>query len=78
MQYIYLDEEWIAKKYLRRAKAGAWKKENAEEALKCWNLERVIEADAFGKPAPKELTMEKFMEDEAQEQSSSKEVVVVD
>ena len=77
MQYMYLDKEWIVP--LMRGKAGAWEKKNAEKALKCWNLERVIEADLFGKSAPKELTSEKFMDDEAQKQSSgSKEVVVVD
>ena len=64
MQYIF-DKECIANEYLRRAKAGAWKKENAGEALKCWNLECAIEADAFGKLAPKELTLKKFTEDEA-------------
>ena len=42
--------DWVANEYLDRAKRGAWKKENTVESLKCWNLERVIVAEDFGKP----------------------------
>ena len=41
-------------------KAGAWKSEQDEESLQCWNLERIIEADLIGDPAPIDLTMEEF------------------
>ncbi|EJK63933.1 hypothetical protein THAOC_15380 [Thalassiosira oceanica] len=41
---VYINEEWVAQEYLRRCKAGAWKPENTAEALKCWNLEQIIEA----------------------------------
>ena len=47
----------MAKEYLRRCKKGAWKKENTEEALKCWNLERIIDADLMGDGKPSQLTM---------------------
>ena len=42
---IYIDERWVADEYLRRCKVGAWGKKNDEDALKCWNLERIIEAE---------------------------------
>ena len=29
-----------------------------DEALKCWNLERIIEAESFGQSLPEQLTMD--------------------
>ena len=57
LQKVYISKEWVAKEYLRRCKKGAWKKENTEEALKCWNLERIIDADLMGDGKPSQLTM---------------------
>ena len=57
---MYIDDNLVAEEYLKRAKSGAWKKGNAEDALKCWNLERVLDAELYGLPAPAELTMEEF------------------
>ena len=31
-----------------------------EEALKCWNLERIIEAELIAAPEPIDLTMDEF------------------
>jgi hypothetical protein len=31
---VFIDDAWVAAEYLRRCKAGAWKKENAVEAVK--------------------------------------------
>ena len=31
----HIDKEWMARKYLKRSKKGAWKKEHTEEALQC-------------------------------------------
>ena len=31
-----------------------------EEALKCWNLERILEAETFGQHMPADLTMQEF------------------
>ena len=42
---VYIDKEWVAKECLRQCKAGAWKKENTVDVLKCWNLERVLDAE---------------------------------
>ena len=60
LRKVYVDEEWVAQEYLRRCKAGAWKIEQDEESLKCWNLERIIEAELVGAPVPVGLTMEEF------------------
>ena len=57
LQKVYISKEWVVKEYLRRCKKGAWKKENTEEALKCWNLERIIDADLMGEGKPSQLTM---------------------
>ena len=43
--------------------SGSWKKGNTEEALKCWNLERIINAEQQGKDAPSELNMEDLLND---------------
>ena len=56
LQKVYISKEWVAKEYLRRCKKGAWKKENTEEALKCLNLERIIDADLMGDGKPSQLT----------------------
>ena len=38
--------------------------ENTEEALKCWNLERIIDAEQQGKDAPSELKKEDLLNEE--------------
>ena len=58
---VYVDKEWVAKEYLRRCKEGAWKKENTVEAVKCWNLERMLDAELLGKPKPSELTLDDLL-----------------
>ena len=32
-----------------------------DECLKCWNLERILEAELFGDPKPKDLTMNELL-----------------
>ena len=54
---VYIDMDWVAQEYLRRCKAGAWKPENTAEALKCWNLERVLSAEVRGEAVPADLSM---------------------
>ena len=61
LQKVYISKEWVAKEYLRRCKKGAWKKENTEEALKCLNLERIIDADLMGDGKPSQLTRNDFI-----------------
>jgi hypothetical protein len=45
IQSVYIDIHWAAQRYIERCKKGSWKKENTEEASKCWNLERIIDAE---------------------------------
>ncbi len=45
IQSVYVDNKWVAQQYIGRCKKGSWKKENTEEALKCWNLEHIIDAE---------------------------------
>ena len=35
LRNVYIDDEWVAKEYLKRFKEGAWKEENAKDAAKC-------------------------------------------
>ena len=60
IQKVYIDEEWVAEEYLSRCKSGIWKESEDEEALKCWNLERIIQAELMGAPEPIDLTMDEF------------------
>ena len=75
IQKVYIDKEWMAEEYLKRCKKGAWKKENMEEALKCWNLERIIDADLMGNSQPSKLTMGELVnKGEADASSTTNEV----
>ena len=58
---VYIDKDWVAKEYLRRCKEGAWKKASDDEALKCWNLERIIDAELLGLMEPNEMTMAQLL-----------------
>ncbi len=42
IQNVYIDNDWVAQQYIEQGKRGSWKKENTEEALKCWNLECIF------------------------------------
>jgi len=61
IQHVYIDQEWVAKEYLRRCKEGLWKEENTKDALKCWNLERILDAELLGKQVPMDMTMEDLL-----------------
>ncbi len=55
---VYVGDALVAAEYLRRCKAGSWKKENTVEAVKCWNLEQIIDAELCGESMPEEeITM---------------------
>ena len=68
---VYIDIDWVAREYLRRCKAGVWKKENTEEALKCWNLERIIDAESMGVAAPAALTLNDLLNEEEPEEDDN-------
>jgi hypothetical protein len=65
IQSVYIDNHWVAQQYNERCKKGSWKKENTEEALKCWNLEHIIDAEQQGKDVPSELKLEDLLNEEA-------------
>jgi hypothetical protein len=54
----------VAQLYIEQGKRGSCKKENTEEALKCWNVERIIDVEQQGKDAPSELNMEDLLNEE--------------
>ena len=64
---VYIDDALVAAEYLRRCKAGSWKKENTLDAVKCWNLERILHAEQHGESMPEEeVTMNDLVnEDDA-------------
>jgi hypothetical protein len=57
VQNVYVDEKWVAQEYLRRCKMNKWKKADDDDALKCWNCERILDAEQLGLPKPAELIM---------------------
>ncbi len=61
---VYIDDTWVAAEYLRRCKAGTWKKEDTVEAVNCWNLEHILDAEQRGQPMPKELTMDDLVNED--------------
>ena len=46
-----------------RCKAGAWKKESSMDALKCWNFERMLDADLHRQPNPHALTLQQLLKE---------------
>ena len=63
LKNVYIDYEWVAKEYLRRSRERLWDSETTKETLKCFNLERNIEADLHGIARSPELTMDDLLED---------------
>ncbi len=63
MRVVYIDPEWVATEYLCWCKSDAWKKESNDEALKCWNLEWILNAERFGGPKPPQFTMNDLISD---------------
>ncbi len=60
MRVVYIDPEWVAHEYMCRTKAGVWKAED-NEALKCFNLDRILDAETQGHLEPPEFTMEDLL-----------------
>ena len=60
---MYIDYEWVAKEYLWRLRERLWDSETTKETLKCFNLERNIEADLHGIARSPGLTIEDLLED---------------
>ena len=61
---MYIDLEWVANEYFSRCKKGLWTKEEGEDAVKCWNLERVINAELLGLRRPNhDLTLDELLKE---------------
>jgi hypothetical protein len=55
---LYIDIDWVASEYMRRSKEKAWDQDQDLESVKCWNLERLIDAETRGSVLEKELVLE--------------------
>ena len=64
VQNVFIDENWVANEYLERCKKGKWTKMNDDEAVKCWNLERIIDAEEKGVEMPQPLTLNDLLGEE--------------
>lgn len=78
MKRVYVDPTMVKKEYLRRCKLGLWKKANEEEAVRCWNLERLIDAEMNQQPAPKELCLDDLIREAEGEGSNDNDVISID
>jgi hypothetical protein len=61
VQNVFIDDNWVANEYLNRCKKGKWTKQGNDDALKCWNLERIINAEEMGVETPVEMTLGNLM-----------------
>ena len=61
LRVMYINPEWVAREYLTRSKSDTWKQANDDESLKCWNLERILEAEQFGEVKKTDLRMEELL-----------------
>ena len=61
LRHVFIDANWVAEEYLKRCKAGAWKKENTVESLKCFNLECIINAVDGGAELPQDIDIEEYL-----------------
>ena len=58
---VHIDKDWVAPDYLRRCMESVRKEESNNEVLKCWNLERILDAELLGNEMPPELTIDDLM-----------------
>ncbi len=73
LRVVYINPEWVAKEYLRRCKSGALKQVSDEKSLKCWNLDRILEAEQFGELEKQDLTMNELLGDLEEDNGGNKE-----
>ena len=62
LQHIYVDLKRVAKEYLRRNKAKAWKLQKVDDSLKRCNLEPILEAEELGEDTPVNLMLHEYLE----------------
>jgi hypothetical protein len=69
VQNVFIDNKLVANEYLERCKKGKWTKMNDDKALKCWNLERIIDAESKGAEKPQPLTLNDLLGEEEIEEA---------
>ena len=57
----------LMNEYLNRCKKGKWTKQGNDDVLKCWNLERIINAKEMGVETPVEMTLGNLMGENEEE-----------
>ncbi len=57
VQNVFINDNWVANEYLSRCKKGKWTKQGNDDVLKCWNLERINNAEEMGVETPVEMTL---------------------
>ena len=72
---VYVDPKKVKAEYLRRCKSKLWKKTNEDEAVRCWNLERLIVAELNQQPAPDDLTVDDLIKEGEEKE---KDVITID
>ena len=75
---VYVDPKKVKNEYLRRCKHGLWKKTNEDEAVRCWNLERLLDAEINQQPTPDELSLEDLIKEAEEKSSNGNEVISID
>ncbi len=66
-QNVFIDDNWVVNEYLNRCEKGKWTKQGNDDALKCWNLERIINAEEMGVETPVEMILGNLMEENEEE-----------
>ena len=72
VQNVFIDDNWVANEYLERCKKGSWAKKSDDDALKCWNLERIIDAEEKGIEKPQPVTLNDLL---GEEESDEVEII---
>ena len=52
IQNMHVDVKWVAKENLQLSKMNKWKCAHDDDALKCFNYERILEAEQLRLPEP--------------------------
>ncbi len=73
LRVVYINPEWVAKEYLCQCKSSAWKQASNDESLKCWNQERILEAEQFMELEKQDLTMNELLGDLEEDNGGNKE-----
>jgi hypothetical protein len=72
VQNVFIDDNWVANEYLERCKKGTWTKKSDDDALKCWNLEQIIDAEEEGIEKPHPATLNDLL---GEEESDEVEII---